>query len=67
MALFSMLGIAIPFAYFLEFIWEIGLFGIYIAYAMDEVIRGSVMIYRWISKKWTTKTEYLDQIAMKNI
>lgn len=67
MALFSMLGIAIPFAYFFGIHMGLGLFGIYIAYAMDEVIRGSVMIYRWISKKWTTKTEYLDQIAMKNI
>lgn len=67
MALLSMIGIAIPFAYFFGVYLGLGLFGIYIAYAMDEVIRGSVMLYRWISKKWTSKTEYLDQIAVKNL
>ncbi len=67
MALLSMIGIAIPFAYFFGIYLGLGLFGIYIAYAMDEVLRGSVMLYRWISKKWTNKTEYIDQMAMKNI
>ncbi len=67
MALFSMIGIAIPFAYFFGIHLGLGLFGIYIAYAMDEVIRGLVMLYRWLSRKWTTKTQYLDKMSMKNI
>lgn len=66
MALISMLGIAIPFAYFFGVYLGLGLFGIYIAYTMDEVIRGLVMLYRWISKKWTNKAEYLDKLMMKN-
>lgn len=66
MALISMLGIAIPFAYLFGVYLGFGLFGIYIAYAMDEVIRGLVMLYRWISKKWTNKAEYLDKLVMKN-
>lgn len=65
MALFSMLGIAIPFAYFLGVYLGLGLFGIYIAYAMDETLRGLVMLARWFSKKWTTKTKYLDDMTMK--
>ncbi|MBU1094615.1 MAG: MATE family efflux transporter [Firmicutes bacterium] len=60
-ALFSMIGIAIPLAYFLGIYMGLGLFGIYIAYASDELIRAGFMFFRWQSRKWEAKSYYLEK------
>jgi len=63
MALFSMIGVAIPMAYFLGIYFGFGLFGIYIAYASDELIRASFMFFRWQSRKWEAKSYYLEKTS----
>jgi len=63
MALFSMIGVAIPVAYLLGISLSLGLFGIYIAYACDELIRAGFMFFRWQSRKWEAKSYYLEKTA----
>ncbi len=60
MALFSMIGIAIPLAYLFGKVLNLGLFGIYMAYASDELIRAGFMYFRWQSRKWEAKSSYLE-------
>jgi len=58
-----MLGVAIPVAYLLGITLSLGLFGIYIAYACDELIRAGFMFFRWQSRKWEAKSYYLEKTA----
>jgi putative MATE family efflux protein len=60
MAIFSMLGVAVPMAYLLGLHLTFGLMGIYIAYAMDETIRGFMMYTRWQSRRWENKSKYIE-------
>ncbi len=60
MAVISMLGIAIPSAYVFGIVLGLGLFGIYMAYALDELIRAIFMVIRWQSRKWEAKSTYLE-------
>lgn len=60
MAVFSMFGVAVVFAYFFGVYLGLGLFGIYIAYVMDEVLRALFMLFRWHSRKWEAKSSYLE-------
>jgi putative MATE family efflux protein len=60
MAIISMLGIAIPSAYLFGIVLGLGLFGIYMAYALDELIRAIFMVIRWQSRKWEAKSSYLE-------
>lgn len=55
MALFSMWGIAIPLSWFLGLHLEMGLIGIWIAFACDEWTRGLSMYWRWKSRRWEKK------------
>ncbi len=61
MAVISMFGVAVVFAYLFGVYLGFTLLGIYIAYAMDELLRGAFMYLRWQSKKWEAKSGYLDQ------
>jgi putative MATE family efflux protein len=63
MAILSMFGIAIPVAYVLGVTLEVGLLGIYIAYTADELIRAGFMYIRWQSRKWESKSAYLEKSA----
>ena len=63
MAILSMFGLAIPLAYLLGITLSIGLLGIYIAYTVDEVIRAVFMYIRWQSRKWESKSAYLEKTA----
>jgi Na+-driven multidrug efflux pump len=38
-----------------------GLIGIWIALAIDEVVRGINLFIRWKSKRWQTKSKTLNQ------
>lgn len=48
--------VAVPFSYLFGVKLSWGLVGIWIANAMDEWIRGFVVLYRWKSQKWKTKS-----------
>ncbi len=55
-AVFSMFGVAITLAYVLGLRLEYGLFGIFIALAADECVRGLLVFIRWLRKDWIKKT-----------
>ncbi|MFC5468946.1 MATE family efflux transporter [Cohnella suwonensis] len=48
----SMWGVAVPLAYALGIHYGMGLFGIWIAFAVDEWLRGLIMLLRWKSLAW---------------
>lgn len=60
MAIISMFGIAVTFAYLFGIHLGLGLFGIYLAYTIDELTRASFMYLRWQSRKWEAKSGYLE-------
>lgn len=55
MGVLSMWGVAVPLAYWLGIRMEMGLLGIWIAFAVDEWLRGLLMYLRWRSRVWETK------------
>jgi putative MATE family efflux protein len=48
--------ISLPFSYSLAIVFKFGLIGVWIAYAIDEALRSVLMIYRWHSGVWKTKS-----------
>ncbi|MNP65398.1 hypothetical protein D3C76_1609850 [compost metagenome] len=44
-----------PLAYILGVHLGIGLFGIWIAFTVDEWLRGLIMLLRWRSRAWEKK------------
>jgi Na+-driven multidrug efflux pump len=56
MGILSMWGIAVPIAYILGIHYDLGLVGVWIAYICDEWVRGIIMLYRWKSRAWMTKS-----------
>ena len=48
--------ISLPFSYSLAIVFKFGLIGVWIAYAIDEALRSILMIYRWYSGVWKTKS-----------
>ncbi|MCK6256691.1 MATE family efflux transporter [Fictibacillus sp. KIGAM418] len=55
MGVISMCGISVPLAYFLGITMEMGLLGIWIAFIVDEWLRGLLMLWRWRSRIWERK------------
>ncbi|WP_433944654.1 MATE family efflux transporter [Paenibacillus sp. SN-8-1] len=55
MGVISMWGVSVPLAYFLGVHLGIGLLGIWIAFAVDEWLRGILMLLRWRSRAWEKK------------
>ncbi|MBA5762319.1 MATE family efflux transporter [Vibrio sp. 404] len=53
MGILSMWGIGVVFSYLLGVHWGYGVFGAWMAIAMDEWFRGVIMARRWRSKVWT--------------
>lgn len=51
----SMWGGGVLFSYVLGIYFNLGLIGIWIAYCLDECIRGILMLLRWKSKRWINK------------
>lgn len=47
--------ISLPFSYTLAIKFGFGLVGVWIAYALDELLRSCLMIYRWRSGVWQSK------------
>jgi putative MATE family efflux protein len=48
----SMWGISVTLAYFLGIHLGLGLVGVWCAFAVDEWLRGIIMLWRWKSRKW---------------
>lgn len=55
MGVLSMWGVAVPLAYWLGIHMEMGLLGVWIAFAVDEWLRGLIMYLRWKSRVWESK------------
>lgn len=51
----SMWGIAVTLAWFLGLYLGLGLVGVWIAFTVDEWLRGILMLYRWRSRVWVSK------------
>ncbi|HWT74117.1 MAG TPA: MATE family efflux transporter [Mobilitalea sp.] len=47
--------VSILFSYILGIKLGLGLFGCWMAFAMDELFRGTLFFLRWNSRRWTTK------------
>ncbi|NQX61582.1 MATE family efflux transporter [Paenibacillus qinlingensis] len=56
MGVVSMWGIAVPLAYYLGIHMEMGLLGVWIAFTVDEWVRGLLMYLRWRSRVWQSKS-----------
>lgn len=54
-AVFSMMLVSTLGSYILAVVCGMGIYGLWIAIAADEVIRGVFMLFRWRSGKWRTK------------
>ena len=54
-AIFSNWLISVLGSYLLAVVFGMGIYGLWIALAADECIRGIMMILRWKSGKWKTK------------
>ncbi|MFC5527955.1 MATE family efflux transporter [Cohnella yongneupensis] len=54
-----MWGLAVPSAYLFGIHLGLGLFGILMAFVMDEWIRGLMMAYRWKSMRWAETHEII--------
>ncbi len=54
-AIFSMIFVSTLGSYFFAVVLDMGIYGLWIANAADECLRGVLMFLRWRSKKWQTK------------
>lgn len=48
--------VAVLFSYIFGIVFQLGLIGVWLAMALDEILRAFVFIYRWQSGKWRNKT-----------
>jgi Na+-driven multidrug efflux pump len=55
MGIISMWGVSVPLAYLLGIVFNLGLVGIWIAFAADEWLRGLFMLWRWRKRGWQRK------------
>ncbi|PWW06554.1 putative MATE family efflux protein [Paenibacillus cellulosilyticus] len=55
MGVVSMWGVSVPLSYLLGVHFGIGLLGVWIAFTIDEWLRGVLMLLRWRSRKWESK------------
>ncbi|MFC0558849.1 MATE family efflux transporter [Halalkalibacter alkalisediminis] len=52
LGILSMWGVAVTVSYTLGIYFGLGLVGIWIAFILDEWLRGLIMLWRWRSRKW---------------
>ncbi|MRX73499.1 MATE family efflux transporter [Bacillus lacus] len=55
MGILSMFGVQVPIAYYFGIHLGYGLAGIWIAFIVDEWLRGIIMLFRWRSRIWVHK------------
>ncbi|MDB5085669.1 MAG: efflux family protein [Bacilli bacterium] len=63
----SMWLIAVGCSYFLGIRLHWGLYGIYYAMIADELMRGVLVLYRWRTKKFMTKSEVLSAASFVSV
>ncbi len=56
----SMWGVGVVFGYILGVVLDFGLIGIWIAFIIDEWLRGIIMLFRWRSRAWQSKNVLSD-------
>ena len=61
----SMWGISVLFSYILGLKLNMGLIGIWIALAADEIVRGIIVYIRWIKKIWVQKAKIVESDEFK--
>lgn len=54
-AIFSMIFVSTLGSYIFAVVLDMGIYGLWIANAADEILRGILMLIRWKSGKWRTK------------
>jgi putative MATE family efflux protein len=52
MGILSMWGVSVTISYTLGIYFGLGLIGVWIAFTLDEWLRGLLMLWRWRGKKW---------------
>lgn len=62
LAIFSMWGVSALFAYILGIVCGMGLAGVWIAMAADEIVRGVVVFIRWIKGGWRGKRVIIEEL-----
>ena len=60
LGIISMWGISVAFAFIFGKVLGMGLVGVWIAMALDEIVRGVVVIIRWIRGGWRGKSVVMD-------
>jgi putative MATE family efflux protein len=60
-ALISMFGIKVPLAYYLVMVQDLGLVGVFIAIAIDEIFRGLFVYIRWTKKPWLKQQRMVEK------
>ncbi|MNP56933.1 MATE family multidrug exporter [compost metagenome] len=50
--IFSMVCMSLPLGYFLVFVLDMGVAGVWLAIAADEWTRAVIMMHRWKSRRW---------------
>ncbi|ART75764.1 MATE family efflux transporter [Sutcliffiella horikoshii] len=59
----SMWGVSVTVSYVLGIHFGFGLVGVWIAMILDEWLRGIIMLYRWKSRIWVTKSFVHDKAS----
>ena len=49
--------VSVALSYLFGIVLGYGLNGIWVAFALDEAVRGLILLHRWNSKKWMEKAE----------
>lgn len=60
LAIFSMWGLSVALAYVLGIVFGMGLAGVWIGMAADEIFRGIVVLIRWFKGSWRGKNIVID-------
>lgn len=56
-AIISMLGVSVTSAYIFAIVLDFGVVGIFMGFALDETLRGSLVLIRWLKKGWLLKAQ----------
>ena len=62
-AIFSMWLVSVLGAYIFAVVLDMGIYGLWVALAMDEVLRGILMVWRFKGGKWRTKAIVKNDIS----
>ena len=52
----SMWGVSVLLGFLLGIVFDLGLVGVWIAMACDEILRGIVVLIRWLRGTWRGKS-----------